>query len=149
MSPDERVARLRQIPVLAELGENTLERILRVSSEFECPAGQVLIQADDPGAGMFVLEEGTVVVEARGSSTIELGPGEIIGELSLLVPESTRVARMRATTPVRCLAIDRVAFEELLDDEPALALALLRVIAQRLWNVMRGPIGETGSPAQA
>jgi CRP/FNR family transcriptional regulator, cyclic AMP receptor protein len=147
VSPDERVARLRQIPVLAELGENTLERIIRASSELECPAGQVLIRADDPGAGMFVLEEGTVIVEARGS-TIELGPGEIFGELSLLVPESTRVARVRATTPVRCLAIDRAAFEELLDDEPALALAMLRVIARRLWNVMRGPSGGAGRPAQ-
>jgi CRP/FNR family transcriptional regulator, cyclic AMP receptor protein len=141
VSPDEQVARLRQIPVLAELGENTLKRILGASSEVECPAGQVLIRADDPGAGMFVLEEGTVVVEARGS-TIELRPGEIFGELSLLVPESTRVARVRATTPVRCLAIDRAAFEELLVEEPALALAMLRVIARRLWNVMRGPPGE-------
>ena len=140
MSPDERVARLRQIPVLADLGESTLERILRASSELEVPAGQVLIRADDPGAGMFVLEEGTVVVEARGS-TIELGPGEIFGELSLLVPESTRVARVRATTPVRCLAIDRATFEELLDEEPALARAMLRVVARRLWNVMRDPPG--------
>ena len=147
MSPDERVARLRQIPVLAELGENTLERILRASTELECPAGQVLIRADDPGAGMFVLEEGTVVVEARGS-TIELGPGEIFGELSLLVPESTRVARVRAATPVRCLAIDRATFEELLDEEPALARAMLRVIARRLWNVMRGPPDGAGQPAQ-
>jgi len=147
VSPDERVARLRQIPVLAELGENTLERILRASTELECPAGQVLIRADDPGAGMFVLEEGTVVVEARGS-TIELGPGEIFGELSLLVPESTRVARVRATTPVRCLAIDRATFEELLDEEPALARAMLRVIARRLWNVMRGPPDGAGSSAQ-
>ena len=146
MSPDERVARLRQIPVLAELGENTLERILRASTELECPAGQVLIRADDPGAGMFVLEAGTVVVEARGS-TIELGPGEIFGELSLLVPESTRVARVRATTPVRCLAIDRATFEELLDEEPALARAMLRVIARRLWNVMRGPPDGAGRPA--
>ncbi len=144
MSPDERVARLRQIPVLAELSENTLERILGASSELEWPAGQVLIRADDPGAGMFVLEEGTVVVEARGS-TIELGPGEIFGELSLLVPESTRVARVRAATPVRCLAIDRATFEELLDHEPALARAMLRVIARRLWNVMRGP---SDGPAQ-
>ena len=147
MSPDERVARLRQIPVLAELGENTLERILRASSELEVPAGQVLIRADDPGAGMFVLEEGTVVVEARGS-TIELGPGEIFGELSLLVPESTRVARVRAATPVRCLAIDRATFEEPLDEEPALARAMLRVIARRLWNVMRGPPDGAGPPAQ-
>ena len=105
--------------------------------QLECPAGRVLIRADDPGAGMFVLEEGTVVVEAPGR-TIELGPGEFFGELSLLVPESTRVARVRAKTPARCLAINRVAFEKLLEDEPRLAVAMLPVIARRLWEVMSG-----------
>lgn len=138
MSPDERLARFRQNPVLAEVGEDVLERMLATSSELECPAGQVLIRAHDPGAGMFVLEEGTVVVEAPGGRTIELGPGEFFGELSLLVPESTRVARVRAKTPVRCVAIDRAAFEELLENEPSLALAMLRVTARRLWDVMRG-----------
>jgi CRP-like cAMP-binding protein len=136
VSSDERLARLREIPVLAKLGEDVLERILRASSELECQPGKVLIRSGDPGAGMFVLEEGTVVVEAYRSK-IELGPGEIFGELSLLVPESRRVARVRATTPVRCLAIERAAFEELLDDEPTLTLAMLRMIAGRLWNVMR------------
>jgi CRP-like cAMP-binding protein len=136
MTSEERLARLRRIPVLAELGDDTLERLLGVSSELESPAGTVLTRADDPGSGMFVLEEGTVVVEAPGRS-IELGPGEFFGELSLLVPESARVARVRAKTPVRCLAIDRAAFEELLQAEPSLALAMLRVIAHRLWDVMR------------
>jgi len=96
----------------------------------------VLTRADDPGAGMFVVEEGTVVVEAPGR-TIELGPGEVFGELSLLVPESRRVARVRATAPVRCIVIDRGAFDELLDQEPAFARALLHVVARRLWDVMR------------
>jgi CRP-like cAMP-binding protein len=133
---DEQPARLRELPIFAGLGDDAVERILQASSELECPAGQVLAQADDPGAGMFVLVEGSVVVEAPGR-TIELGPGEFFGELSLLVPESTRVARVRATTPVRCLAIDRRTFEQLLDDEPRLARNMLPVVARRLWAAMR------------
>lgn len=135
MSADERLARLRQVPIFAGLDDGVLARILGVSVELECPAGQVLARANDPGAGMFVLEEGTVVVEAPGR-TIELGPGEFFGELSLLVPESTRVARVRAKTPVRCIAVNRLDFEELLDDEPRVALAMLPVVARRLWHVM-------------
>ena len=76
-----------------------------------------------------------MVVEARGRS-IELGPGEFFGELSLLVPESRRVARVRAKTPIRCIAINRLDFEELLEDEPRLALAMLPVVARRLWRAM-------------
>jgi CRP-like cAMP-binding protein len=136
VSPNERVAHLRDVPLFAELDQDALERILAESSELEIPAGQVLIRAGDRGAGMFVLEEGTVVVEAPGHR-IDLGPGEFVGELSLLVPESTRVARVRAKTPVRCLALSRATLEELLESEPRFALAMLRVVAQRLWKVMR------------
>ncbi len=135
MSADERLARLRGVPIFAGLGDDVLQRILGASTELDVPAGQVLARAHDPGAGMFVLEEGTVVVEAPGR-TIELGPGEFFGELSLLVPESTRVARVRAKTQVRCVAINRLDFEELLEDEPRVALAMLPVVARRLWQVM-------------
>lgn len=135
MSVQERLARLRDIRLFAGLGDDVVQRVLAVSTELECPAGQVLARADDPGAGMFVLEEGTVEVEGRGR-TIELGPGEFFGELSLLVPGSRRVARVRAKTPIRCIAINRMDFEELLDDEPRLALAMLPVVAERLWRVM-------------
>jgi CRP-like cAMP-binding protein len=135
VSVQERLARLRDIRLFAGLGDDVVQRVLAVSTELECPAGQVLARADDPGAGMFVLEEGTVEVEGRGR-TIELGPGEFFGELSLLVPGSRRVARVRAKTPIRCIAINRMDFEELLDDEPRLALAMLPVVAERLWRVM-------------
>jgi CRP-like cAMP-binding protein len=101
------------------------------------PAGQTLARADDPGSGMFVLEEGSVVVEGRGRHVIELGPGEFVGELALLVPESVRAARVRAKTDVRCLAIGRAEFEQLLEDEPRIALAMLPVVARRLWRARR------------
>jgi CRP-like cAMP-binding protein len=134
---DDHLARLRELPLFAGLDQDALGRIVAASSELEIPAGQVLIRADDPGTGMFVIEEGTVVVEAPGGHTIDLGPGEFVGELSLLVPESTRVARVRAKTPVRCLALNRATLEELLESEPRFAVAMLRVVAQRLWEVMR------------
>ena len=48
---------------------------------------------------MFVILEGTVIVEARGDVEIELGPGEFVGELALLVPDAIRSARVRAVRP--------------------------------------------------
>jgi CRP-like cAMP-binding protein len=138
VSHDDQIGRLRAVPAFAGLGDTALARVARASTEVTSAAGQVLARADDPGAGMFMIEEGTVVVEAPGR-TIELGPGEVFGELSLLVPESTRVARVRAATAVRCLALDRGTFEKLLDTEPAFAKAILRVVARRLWDVMRSP----------
>jgi CRP-like cAMP-binding protein len=134
---DDPLARLRGLPLFAGLSDEVLRRILERAVELEVPAGQTLARADDPGAGMFVIEEGTVVVEARGQVEIELGPGEFVGELALLVPEARRAARVRAKSRVRCLALSRADFEELLEEEPRIAVSMLPVVARRLWRARR------------
>jgi CRP-like cAMP-binding protein len=96
----------------------------------EVGAGQVLVQAGDHGSGMYVVLDGEVVVELRGRRA-EIGPGGFFGELALLVPDSERIARVRATTDARVASIPREAFEHLLDTEPAFARALLRELAVR------------------
>lgn len=128
---------LRTIPLLAELSDEALAHVASITSEIEYPAGSVLGLADDPGSGMFVIEEGAVVVEARGGVQIELGAGEFVGELALLVPDAHRIGRIRALTGVRCLAISREAFAELLEQEPRLAVAMLPVLARRLVSAMQ------------
>jgi CRP-like cAMP-binding protein len=126
-----RLERLRAIPLFAGLDAAALERIAEIATEVDARSGQVLTRLDDPGAGMFVVEEGTVAVELR-SRTLELGPGQFFGELSLLVPDLKRIARVRATSDVRLLAVSRADFAALLESEPRLALAMLPVLAQRL-----------------
>jgi CRP-like cAMP-binding protein len=81
---------------------------------------------------MFAITEGQARVERRGGSTRTLGPGECFGELALLTPEGERTARVRAETDLRCLAIAREDFRELLEREPRIALSLLGVLAARL-----------------
>jgi CRP-like cAMP-binding protein len=127
----DRTGRLQAIPLFAGLEVAALERIAELATEVEAPAGQVLTRANEPGAGMFVVEEGTVAVELR-SRTIEFGPGEFFGELSLLVPDARRIARVRATTDARLLAVSRADFAALLESEPRIAVSMLPVIAQRL-----------------
>ncbi len=131
MTGANRTARLRAIPIFAGLDDDALERIADLCTEVDARPGQVLTRANDRGTGMFVVEEGTVAVELR-SRALELGPGQFFGELSLLVPDATRIARVRATTAARLLAIARSDFAGLLEREPRLALAMLPVLAQRL-----------------
>jgi voltage-gated potassium channel len=96
-----------------------------------------MIRPYDPGLGMFVVEEGRVVVELSHGREVELGPGEFFGELALLIPEGVRAARVRAETDVRCLAIGRDDFAGLLDTEPSIAVAMLPVLARRLSEELR------------
>ena len=135
--PNSTPDRLRTIPLFAELDDNTLLAIAEIASEVEVPAGQVMIRPYDPGLGMFVVEEGRVVVELSHGREVELGPGEFFGELALLIPEGVRAARVRAETDVRCLAIGRDDFAGLLDTEPSIAVAMLPVLARRLSEELR------------
>ena len=128
---DQRRDRLRQIPLFAELSDAALERILACATEFEARHGHVLVQPDHPGAGLFVIEEGTATVELRDRK-IELGPGEFFGELALLDERATHTGRVCASTELRCLAIARDDFDGLLQDEPKMAIAMLKALAHRL-----------------
>jgi CRP-like cAMP-binding protein len=132
------IADLRALPLFASLDDDGLRRVAGLAVELDVPAGQVLVHAGDPGSGLFVILGGSAVVEARGETMIEVGPGEFVGELALLVPEATRSARVRAKTDVRCLAIFAGDFQALLEDEPRIALAMLPVLAERLWRARSG-----------
>jgi CRP-like cAMP-binding protein len=129
--------RLREIPLFGELSAESLQALAQIATEVEVPAGQVMIRPYDPGLGMFVVEEGRVVVELHQGREVELGPGEFFGELALLIPEGVRAARVRAETDVRCLAIGREDFARLLDEEPRIAVAMLPVLARRLSDEIR------------
>ena len=131
-----RLERLRSVPIFAGVSDAGLERVLAVATESEVPAGHVLIQADQPGAGLFIVEDGTVVVE-RPAGPIELGAGEFLGELALLFDGAVHSTRVHAKTPVRFLALARDDFTALIESEPQVALAMLRVLARRLWSATR------------
>ncbi|HEX3291598.1 MAG TPA: cyclic nucleotide-binding domain-containing protein [Gaiella sp.] len=125
------VAELRSLPPLAGMSEVGLARVASRAATFHAEEGRVLALEGDPGAGMFILCEGTIAVELR-SGSLELGPGDFFGELALLVADGGRVARVRATSPVRCISIPREEFLTLVETEPTFALHMLRELARRL-----------------
>lgn len=136
LTESDRIDQLRSVPLFAGVSDAGLERVLAAVSEHEVPAGHVLIQPDQAGTGLFVIEDGTVAVE-RPNDTVELGTGEFLGELALLFDGAVHSLRVRAVTPVRFLALARDDFTALLESEPQVALAMLRVLARRLWTASR------------
>jgi CRP-like cAMP-binding protein len=134
MSDLELIRHLAAIPLFADLGEDALGRVAAMATEFEVPAGHVLLERGQPGSGLFCIVEGAVTVEIP-TGPVELGPGEFVGELSLLADGISHVARVRAATPVRGIAIGRAAFADLLEREPRVAVTMLPVLARRLADV--------------
>ena len=102
------------------MNADDLRRLEEVGTEVQIAAGQILTERGHPGTGLFVIVEGTVVVEAP-EGTRELGPGAVIGERALL--SGTRTARVRSVSDLRVLVVDRAAVEQLCAD-PAFASRL-------------------------
>jgi CRP/FNR family transcriptional regulator, cyclic AMP receptor protein len=128
----ERAESLRTIPMFAGLDDVGLWHVSQLATEVQLPAGHVLVQPGEEGAGLFVVLDGAANVELPGGAAFACGPGEFIGELSLLVDGLVHTGRVRAATPVRCLAIGRDDFVRLLDTYPQMAVSMLRVLARRL-----------------
>ena len=122
---------LRRVSLFVGLGDDALEAIAEAANDVEVPAGQLLVQPGQAGTGMFFVVEGTAVVETKRDE-IRLGPGQFFGELALMRPDAIRTARVRAETPLRCLALDRASFRNLVASNPEVAAALLEVALGRL-----------------
>ena len=131
MTPGE----IRAIPLFADVSDVGVERLAACAGEMSSEVGQVLALQGDPGSGMFVILDGTVSVELRGGA-VELGPGDFFGELTLLAPGGTRMARVRASSAVRCLGIPRDDAIALVESEPTVALTMLKEIARRFASAV-------------
>lgn len=126
---------LRSVPLFESLSDAALQRILERSNEFDAQPGHVLVAPNQPGTGLFVIEEGTVTVDIRGRE-IELGPGEFFGELALLDEGAVHSGRVCAATDLKCIAIRREDFAELMDSEPQMVRTMLKVLARRLASAV-------------
>jgi CRP-like cAMP-binding protein len=98
--------------------------------------GEALMHAEQVPREVFLLRSGRVKVSAAtpGGRRLLLafrGPGELVGELSA-IDEQPRSASVAALEPVEALVLPGAQFRALLDEHPQAALALLRVLAERL-----------------
>jgi predicted acylesterase/phospholipase RssA len=104
--------------------------------------GALFEQGDEPDA-LYVLVRGTlhvVVHDAAGEShSVEyLGAGALVGELGVLLDEP-RSATLRAVRDAELLQVPRAAFLRLLETEPALGVAVSRLLGQRLKRTTKQP----------
>jgi CRP-like cAMP-binding protein len=83
--------------------DEDLDQLNRETTLSEAAAGSMLFEEGDPADGVAAILEGTVEILKRGRILATLGPGSLLGELSLFVPSASRTATARAGSPVRMI----------------------------------------------
>lgn len=98
------------------------------------PAGRTVIEAGTKGVTMYVVFDGEVEIRA-GNNELEIGgPGTIFGEMAL-IDDAPRSATVIARTDCRLVEIDRRRFEFMVQETPFFALAVMKIMADRLRRV--------------
>ena len=96
--------------------------------------GEVVVNQGASGVYMYVLLEGQVAINVNGAAVEQVGPGETFGEVALL-GASTRAATAVAETDGAWLPVNRDAFLKIVREHPAIGLALLRSLCERVRHL--------------
>jgi CRP/FNR family cyclic AMP-dependent transcriptional regulator len=134
------VQHLRSIPLFSSCSQKELEKIAKAGDEVSMPAGSLIVDQGQMGREAFVVLEGSVTVKRNGKKITTLGPGSIVGELSLL-DHGPRTATVVCDTDCLFLLLSQRTFLGVVDDVPALAHKLLASLATRIRDLDRQYFG--------
>jgi sigma-B regulation protein RsbU (phosphoserine phosphatase) len=136
-----------QMPLFASLPYGELKDLAATLRIVEVAPGTILFHEGDLGNHFYVVAAGRMeVIKALGTTEERLlgitGPGEFIGEMSLMNRAGVRTASVRAASQARLLKMTREDFETLLHRQPKLAYEMVRVLSARLADSQDAAICE-------
>ena len=123
-------ARLKKIPVFADLSEEQLGHIASLAAEVSVPASKELVREGDYSYDVLAIEEGTASVDRDGEHIADLGPGDVFGEMGVLQREQ-RNATVVATSPMLLVTLTSWDIRRLRKTAPKAVAHLREVVAQR------------------
>lgn len=116
--------------------DDWIERFSEYSVQKTYSKGTLIFSEGDDSDGMFIILDGKVKVFMSDESGKEmliatLGPGEIVGEVASLDGQP-RTASVSALVNTRVSRIGLSEFQSFLQDNPDLALEIIRVLTSRM-----------------
>jgi CRP/FNR family cyclic AMP-dependent transcriptional regulator len=131
---------LREVPLFSACSNKELDKVAKASDEIRMTAGTLIVDQGQTGREAFIVVEGEVEVKRNGRRVASLGPGAIVGELSLL-DHGPRTATATCETDCTLLVIDSRRFTGVLDSVPAISHKLLATLATRIRDLDRAYFG--------
>ena len=132
---------LKKVPLFANLADEELETLSKVTHVRSYLKDTMIIWAEDEGDSFFVIQSGEVKVSVTAGDGREvllsrLGPGEFVGDMSLLDGEP-RSADVTTMIPTEALVLLRTDFHQALRAYPSIGVHLLVTLATRLRKADR------------
>jgi len=115
---------LRRVSLFSSCSNKDLEKIAKAGDEVTMAAGSLVVDQGQTGREAFVILKGSATVRRNGKKVATLGPGSVVGELSLL-DHGPRTASVVADTDCVMLVISQRQFLGVLDSIPALSHKML------------------------
>jgi NTE family protein len=141
---------LERSPLFEGVERDLLRGLVGLMRRVEFAAGATICREGDPGRSAFVLVAGLADVLFPGGGEVEvrLGPGDVIGEMSLVTGEA-RSATVLTAVASTALELEEEAFGGLLRDDPAVGANLSRIVSRRLARTRRMQFRERGEAIAA
>ena len=95
------------------------------------PGGESLFRRGDPASELFFTLSGRFRLEEIG---IDLGPGQVVGELGLLAPENRRSQTLACSADGEVLTITYDQVRQLYFQNPEFGFYFLRLTTERLFE---------------
>lgn len=122
---------LRQVPLFSRLTPEVLEALAEHTTEREFSAGDTIATQGSPNDGLLVLVEGEMEVR-RGDRLFKvLGPGDYVGDMSLL-DGSPHMVDVVATTSGTGLHLAGYQFQVVLKNYPEVSTEIIKVLVARI-----------------
>lgn len=123
------VRRARKSVADPDADRNQFEWLIPIGRQRRLADGEQLFAKGDDGRSMFIVVDGHVRLP---EIDVRLGRNEILGEISLFTGDGKRGTSAVADGEVRLSELTERQVRELYFDNPALADALLQIVARRL-----------------
>ena len=127
---------IRSVPLFSALNAEDQDELRSMMSEVSLRRGERLFNEGEAGDRLYLIVEGKVKLghtsgDGRDNLIAVLGPGEMIGELTLFDP-GPRSTTATAVAATRMMELDHDAMMRFIDAHPELSKHMLKALAQRL-----------------
>jgi CRP-like cAMP-binding protein len=125
-----------RIGLFARLTDEQARRLARTLGYESFEPGATVFDQGDPSEEMYILLDGSIDVRIGGSQVGTVGPGECLGEVSLL-SQAVHSARAVVREPVEAGVLTRAGLIELVRQRPDIGVALYQNLARGLGDKLR------------